>query len=191
MTFGYRLNVEQLMYKRANYKFEKALSKMVEIPDSTIEKGERYYFKGPSLEDDDTVALCIECIIEWAASLEAFVNLVWMKHEISSQEDERGYLSTIAKIKCLYKREKLLYGDAKWRDGIEKLFALRNYLMHYKESITYVGFSFATKFQHDFSERNMVKINNDVCLSIKEIGCFFDVDYSFIDGGYDHLVYVY
>jgi len=191
MTFGYRLNVEQLMYKRASYNYEKALSKMVDVPDSIPETGKLYYFEGPGLEDDETIALCIECIIEWAASLESFVNLVWLGNKISSQEEERNYSSTIAKIKRLYQIEDLLYGDSKWKSGVEKLFAMRNYLMHYKEAITYTGFSFATKFQHEFSKNNMIKIKRDIYLAIKEIGGYFNIDCGFVDGDYDHLIYKY
>lgn len=191
MTYGYRLNVEQLLLRRANDKFDEAMKRMVEVPDSAPESGESYYFKGPGLEDDETIALCIETFLGWAVSLEAFVNLVWNSHPIAKEENERSYGSTIAKIKRLYKLSGLPYGSAKWRDGIQDLFDMRNYLVHYKESVAYVGFSFAAKFQHDFSEENMRKTQCAVCCAIKEIGELLGVEVKFVDGDYDHLVYKY
>ena len=77
MTYGYRLNVEHLMLRRANTKFDEAKKRMVEVPDSVPEYGETYFFKGPGFEDDETIALCIEAFLGWAVSFEAFVNLVW------------------------------------------------------------------------------------------------------------------
>ncbi|SNY96864.1 hypothetical protein SAMN04488142_1423 [Halomonas sp. hl-4] len=96
---------------------------MVDVPDSVPKIGKLYYFEGSGLEDDETIALCIKCIIGWAASLELFVNLAWLKNQISSQKEERDFSSTIAKIKCLYQIEGLLYG------GQNGEVLLRNYLL--------------------------------------------------------------
>ncbi|WP_172116444.1 hypothetical protein [Halomonas hibernica] len=191
MTYGYRLNVEQLMFRRANNNFDEAKKKMVEVPDSVPESGKPYSFKGPGFEDDETIALCIEAVLGWAISFEAFVNLVWNTHPIAKEEDEKSYGSTIAKLKKLYKISQLPYGDLSWRAGIQDLFDMRNYLVHYKDPVVYIGFSFAAKFQHDFSEKSMQSIQQDVLCALKEIGGLFGVEAGFVDGNYDHLVYRY
>lgn len=179
------------MFKRANDNFESARKKMVDVPDSVPETGKPYFFKGPGFEDDETIALCIEAIIGWAVALEAFVNLTWTSHPKTKCINERSYGNTIAKLKKLYNAEGLSYGDLVWRCGIYDLFEMRNYLVHYKEVVAYVGFNFAAKFQHDFSERNMQKIQKDVVCALKDMGVVFDIDAGFVDGNYDHLVYRY
>lgn len=191
MTYGYRLNVEQLMFKRANASFEAAREKMIDVPDSVPETGKPYFFKGPGFEDDETIALCIEAIIGWAVALEAFVNLTWTSHPKTKGINERSAGSTIDKLKKLYKAEGLSYGDLVWRCGIHDLFEMRNYLVHYKDLVVYVGFSFAAKFQHDFSEKNMHKIQEDVICALKDMSSVFHVDAGFVGGNYDHLVYRY
>ncbi|MDI5891812.1 hypothetical protein [Halomonas rhizosphaerae] len=191
MTYGYRLNVEQLMLRRANNNFYEAKKRMVEVPDSVPESGEPYLFKGPGFEDDETIALCIEAILGWAISFEAFVNLVWHAHPVTKEEDERNYRSTIAKLKRLYKFCRLSYGNSSWRAGIQDLFDMRNYLVHYKDPVVYIGFNFAAKFQHDFSENSMQRVQCDVLCALKEIGDLFGVEAGFVDGDYDHLVYKY
>lgn len=191
MTYGYRLNVEQLMLRRANGNFEEAKKRMIEVPDSVPESGERYFFKGPGFEDDETIALCIEAILGWAVSFEAFVNLAWISHPIANKESERSAGGTIKKLKKLYKLSGLQYGNASWRASIKNLFDMRDYLVHYKDSIVYVGFNFAAKFQHDFSEKSMQKIQHDILCAIKEIGEQFGIEVGLADGDYDHLVYMY
>lgn len=191
MTYGYRLNVEQLMFKRANASFEAAREKMTDVPDSVPETGESYFFKGPGFENDETIALCIEAIIGWAVALEAFVNLIWTSHPKTKYIDERKSGNTIEKLRKLYKAEELSYGDLVWRCSICDLFEMRNYLVHYKELVVYVGFSFAAKFQHDFAEKNMQKIQEDVVCALKDMSVVFDIDAGFVDGNYDHLVYRY
>lgn len=191
MTYGYRLNVEQLMFRRANNNFDEAKKRMVEVQDSVPETGEPYFFKGPGFEDDKTIALCIEAFLGWAVSFEALVNLAWNSHPVAKEKDERSYGSTIAKLKELYKLSGISYGEMSWRDGIKELFDMRNYLVHYKDPVVYIGFSFAAKFQHDFSEKNMQKIQDDVFSAIKEIGQIFCVESEIFGGDYDHLVYKY
>lgn len=191
MTYGYRLNVEQLMLRRANNNFDEAKQKMVEVPDSVPKSGKTYYFKGPGFEDDETIALCIEALLGWAISFEAFVNLVWHAHPVTKEENERSSGSTIDKLKKLYKISGFPYGDSSWRAGIKDLFDMRNYLVHYKDPVVYIGLSFAAKFQHDFSEISMQRIQRDVLCALKEIGDLFGVETGFIDGDYDHLVYRY
>lgn len=179
------------MLRRANTKFDEAKKRMVEVPDSVPESGETYFFKGPRFEDDETIALCIEAFLGWAVSFEAFVNLAWNSHPIAKEEDERSCGSTIAKLKKLYRISGLNYGSSSWRAGVQDLFDMRNYLVHYKDEVVYIGFSFAAKFQHDFSEKSMQKIQHDVLSAIKEVGELFGVEAGLIDGNYDHLVYKY
>lgn len=179
------------MFKRANDNFESARKKMVDVPDSVPETGKPYFFKGPGFEDDETIALCIETIIGWAVALEAFVNLTWASHPKTKDINERSSGNTIAKLKKLYKAEGFAYGDLVWRCSICDLFEMRNYLVHYKEKIDYVGFNFAAKFQHDLSERNMQKIQEGVVCALKDMSVVFNVDAGFVDGNYDHLVYRY
>ncbi|SNY96863.1 hypothetical protein SAMN04488142_1422 [Halomonas sp. hl-4] len=63
--------------------------------------------------------------------------------------------------------------------------------MHYKETVIYVGFSSATKLQYEFSKSNKIIIKRDVDLAFKDMGGYFDIDFGFIDGHYDHSVYNY
>ncbi|WP_025557944.1 hypothetical protein [Vibrio parahaemolyticus] len=189
MSYGYRLNVEQLMLKNANEKWQKALAKFVSVEDSVPETGADFYINAPGMHDDNTISLCIEAVLGWAISAEGFVNLAWQTCPHTKQIDERDYKTTIGKIKYLCKMNGINYGSLSWRDSLSQLFELRNNLVHFKVPITYVGFSFAPKYQQDFSDTNMLKYQKSVISLINELGTKLNMDISFTSGNYDLFYY--
>ncbi|MBF4432876.1 hypothetical protein EA848_25530 [Vibrio anguillarum] len=81
------------------------------------------------------------------------------------------------------------YGSLSWRASLSQLFELRNNLVHFKVPITYVGFSFAPKYQQDFSDTNMSKYQKSVISLINELGAKLNIDVSFTSGNYDLFYY--
>ena len=189
MTYGYRLNVEQLLLKNANESWHRASDLLVPVQHSDPDTAADIELMSPDWEDDKAVSLCIEATLGWAIATEAFINLVWQSNPSTSHLDERKFKGTIDKIKYLCKKNGLDYGSFRWRDDLVNLFKLRDYLVHYKDPITYIGFSFAPKFQRDFSKDNMEKYQSSVINLMKSIGSKLDMDISFITGNYELFYY--
>ncbi|MCG9777200.1 hypothetical protein [Photobacterium damselae] len=189
MSYGYRLNVEQLMLKNANEKWQKAFDQFVSVRDSVPETGVDFYINAPDTHDDSTISLCIEAVLGWAISAEGFINLAWQTCPHTKQIDERDYKSTISKIKHLCKVNDINYGSLSWRDSLSQLFELRNSLVHFKVPITYVGFSFAPKYQQDFSDINMLRYQKSVISLINDLGKKLNMDVSFTSGNYELFYY--
>ena len=189
MTYGYRLNVEQLLLKNANEYWEEASTKFVEVSDSVPETGAALTILAPEFDDDKTISQCIQAVLGWSIATEAFINLVWQNCPDTAEIDERNFRGTVSKIKHLCKTVQIEYGAVSWRGNLVELFNLRDHLVHYKDSITYVGFSFAPKFQRDFSKEFMKGYQNAVICLFKMFGEFFNVDISFLNGEYDLFFY--
>ena len=143
----------------------------------------------PGFEDDKAVSFCIEAALGWAIATESFINLAWQSNPNTVHLDERKFRGTIDKIKYLCKTHKLDYGSFKWRGDLVNLFKLRDYLVHYKDPITYIGFSFAPKFQRDFSKENMAKYQISVASLMEVIGSKLEMDISFLAGDYELFYY--
>ena len=188
MSYGYRLNVEQLMLKNANEKWLKALERFTILNDSSPEDGAAFTINAPAIHDEDTISLCIEAVLGWAISTEAFVNLAWQTCPDTKGVNERKY-KTIEKVKFLCKVNGINYGTLPWRDNISELFNLRNSLVHYKTPITYVGFGFITKYQRDLSQGQMVKYQGAVTKLINELGGRLDMSVDFTSGDYELFYY--
>ncbi|MGF1713331.1 hypothetical protein L4D08_00260 [Photobacterium chitinilyticum] len=189
MSYGYRLNVEQLLLKNANESWLNASKRLVAVSHSDPETAKDITLISPDFDDEKTISLCIEATLGWAISTEAFVNLAWQNSPSTVGLDEREFKGTVAKIKHLCKTNGLNYGSFKWRDHLVELFKLRDYLVHYKEPITYIGFSFAPKYQRDFCRQNMENYQLAVMSLMEELGRKLGMDISFLAGEYDLFYY--
>lgn len=67
---------------------------------------------------------------------------------------------------------------------LKKLIIVRDELVHFKKPITYVGFTFAPQYQHDFSLENMNKYQDSVYSLIRFLSLNFDMNSEFLDGKY-------
>ncbi len=189
MTYGYRLNVEQLLLKNANKSWEKASATLVDVYDSVPETGASLILLAPRFDDEESISQCIQAVLGWAIATEAFINLIWQSSPETSDVDEREFRGTVSKLKHLCKTGLIEYGAMPWRDNLVELFKLRDYLVHYKDSITYIGFSFAPKFQRDFSKEYMDGYQSAVISLFELFGNKFDMDVSFLSGEYDLFFY--
>uniref|UniRef100_UPI000AEA77E8 hypothetical protein n=1 Tax=Vibrio parahaemolyticus TaxID=670 RepID=UPI000AEA77E8 len=77
----------------------------------------------------------------------------------------------------------------KWRDDLVELFKLRDYLVHYKDPITYIGFSFAPKYQRDFCRKNMERYQSSVMSLMEVLGGKLGMDISFLAGEFELFYY--
>lgn len=189
MTYGYRLNVEQLLLKNANESWLKASKLLVSVKHSDPETAKDITLISPNFDDEKTISLCIEAVLGWAISTEAFVNFAWQNTSSTAGLKERQFKGSVEKIKYLFNTNGINYGSLKWRDDLVELFKLRDYLVHYKDPITYIGFSFAPKYQRDFCRQNMEKYKSAVMSLMEVFGGKLGMDVSFLAGEYELFYY--
>ncbi|EOW9310190.1 hypothetical protein ACN258_003593, partial [Vibrio cholerae] len=182
LSYGYRLNVEQLLLKNANKSWLEAAKNLVSVRHSDPETAKDITLMSPAFDDEKTISLCIESVLGWAIATEAFVNLAWQNTLSTSGLDEKQFRGTVDKIKYLCKTNEINYGSLKWRDDLVELFKLRDYLVHYKDPITYIGFSFAPKYQRDFCRENMERYQSSVMSLMEVLGGKLGMDISFLAG---------
>ncbi|HIF9214975.1 TPA: hypothetical protein ACX6QF_000431 [Photobacterium damselae] len=189
MSYGYRLNVEQLLLKNANKSWLEVAKNLVSVRHSDPETAKDITLMSPAFDDEKTISLCIESVLGWAIATEAFVNLAWQNTPSTSGLDEKQFRGTVDKIKYLCKTNEINYGSLKWRDDLVELFKLRDYLVHYKDPITYIGFSFAPKYQRDFCSKNMGKYQSSVMSLMEVLGGKLGMDISFLAGEFELFYY--
>ncbi|MCG9778353.1 hypothetical protein [Photobacterium damselae] len=189
MSYGYRLNVEQLLLKNANRSWLEADKNLVSVRHSDPVTAKDIMLMSPAFDDEKTISLCIESVLGWAIATEAFVNLAWQNTPNTSGLEEKLFKSTVDKIKYLCKTNEINYGSLKWRDDLVDLFKLRDYLVHYKDPITYIGFSFAPKYQRDFCQKNMARYQLSVMSLMEVLGGKLGMDISFLTGEFELFYY--
>lgn len=189
LSYGYRLNVEQLLLKNANRSWLEADKNLVSVRHSDPVTAKDIMLMSPAFDDEKTISLCIESVLGWAIATEAFVNLAWQNTPNTSGLEEKLFKSTVDKIKYLCKTNEINYGSLKWRDDLVDLFKLRDYLVHYKDPITYIGFSFAPKYQRDFCQKNMARYQLSVMSLMEVLGGKLGMDISFLTGEFELFYY--
>ncbi|HGS5787507.1 TPA: hypothetical protein ACMDWQ_003506, partial [Vibrio cholerae] len=189
LSYGYRLNVEQILLKNANESWLEASKQLVSVRHSDPQTAKDITLISPGVDDEKTISLCIEAVLGWAIATEAFVNLAWQNTSSTAGLEERQFKGTVDKIKYLCNTNGINYGSLKWRDDLVELFKLRDYLVHYKDPITYIGFSFAPKYQRDFCRQNMEKYQSSVMNLMKVFGEKLGMDVSFLAGEYELFYY--
>ncbi|MFD1009509.1 hypothetical protein [Oceanisphaera ostreae] len=189
MSYGYRLNVEQLLLKNANNSWLETSRNLVSVKHSDPETAKDITLMSPAFDDEKTISLCIQAVLGWAIATEAFVNLAWQNTSSTAGLEEKEFKGTVEKIKYICKTNGINYGSLKWRDDLVELFKLRDYLVHYKDPITYIGFSFAPKYQLDFCRQNMERYQSSVMSLMEVLGGKLGMDVSFLTGEYDLLYY--
>ncbi|MGF1831791.1 hypothetical protein L4D04_22100 [Photobacterium angustum] len=189
LSYGYRLNVEQLLLKNANRSWLEAEKNLVSVRHSDPVTAKDIMLMSPTFDDEKTISLCIESVLGWAIATEAFVNLAWQNTPNTSGLEEKLFKSTVDKIKYLCKTNEINYGSLKWRDDLVDLFKLRDYLVHYKDPITYIGFSFAPKYQRDFCQKNMARYQLSVMSLMEVLGGKLGMDISFLTGEFELFYY--
>lgn len=182
MTYGYRLNVEQVMLAAADRHWELAKREMREVRDEDVESAKRFTFIAP-VTDEGLIA-AVQTVIGWAVCLEALANLAWNQ---SKGENAPRHLSSVEK---LVKLTKGIESDKTWLQEIRQLFELRNYLVHYKEVIEYVGFSFAPPYLKRFEKTKMDRYREALTAAVLDLGAAAGVPVDFVKGGRLKVVYL-
>ncbi|MDD0801233.1 MULTISPECIES: hypothetical protein [Acinetobacter] len=185
MTYGYRINLEQILLKRADEAWSSIKNDFKMVPDSDPITGQSKNFLGPEFENEVVILTCVDCVLGWAITLESVVNLVWITNEKTQKIDERSIRGgTIEKFKELCRLNQIKTDNINFIKNLKTLINVRNGLVHYKKPITYVGFSFAPQYQHEFSFKNMNAYQTSVHSLIKFLDQHFGMDSSYINGEY-------
>jgi len=188
MAYGYRLNVEDIFLKQADKCWERAKKNMVEIQDEDPLTVEQLPFMGPN--DEQCISDCIFAVIGWAICLESYVNLAWNTDEKTKDKlNEFSRKNTSEKLKFILKENEIGLSDKNWLADIKQLFNERNNLVHFKEIIEYVGFSFAPKYQKDLSLENLTKYRRALEEAIKIVSDTVGLESRLLDGDFELFYY--
>lgn len=93
-------------------------------------------------------------------------------------------LNTPEKIKEILRNAQVHLDDKHWLADIRALFGLRNYLVHYKETIEYIGFAFAPPYLRYFEENRMKAYRSALRDAVLAIGAVVTVRTDFIHGSF-------
>ena len=193
MTYGYRLNIEDIYLKSADQHWSIAEKEMVEVIDSNPATGKIRKFYAP--ESPEGVSSSVQAIVGWAIVLEGFVNLAWnlsITNKIPSSKLNKFLmrrLETMEKLKEILRQHNVSLNDKSWLSDLKNLIALRNKLVHFKLTTVYVGHGFAPEYTKDFEKNQMSKFRRALSSAIKEVEAVLDIRTSFINGDYEVIGY--
>jgi hypothetical protein len=189
MSYGHRLNLEEVFFALAESKFGEASARKGLVKHRNPETDADESFLGyPSEEGLAAVAVSI---VSWATSLEAFTNLVWNEHlapripEGTIRKLAIKQLSTTEKLKELFGLFSFNIRLAPWWPLIGQLFEMRNRLVHFKDEVVYQGFSFADPTRRALTEAVVLKYREAVVLCIKELGGLAGARTEFTNGDFE------
>lgn len=171
MTYGYRLNVEDVFFRMADREYERALAGMDELANGLDRGGSPRLFVGPA--SDESAASCVLAVVGWAVGLEAFVNQVWNLSvapripTVSLRKKLLRTLSTPEKIEAFLQLSGC--GDSRpdWISGVAQLIELRNKFVHYKQDVSYTGFEFAPRTIFDLRREKLDKLREMTGLAVE------------------------
>ena len=193
MTYGYRLNIEDIYIKSADEHWTIAKQEMKEISDEDPATSETRTFRSPT--SDKGISSSVQAIVGWAICFESFINSAWnlsIANKMPSSNLNKELmkkLSTIEKMKEILRQNNIALNDKSWISDLTSLFQLRNRLVHFKDTIEYVGFSFAPEFAKDFEENKLNTYRKALNDAIVEVGNAVDLRTEFLHGTYEIQTY--
>ena len=184
MSYGYRLNVEDIFLKNADECWVRAEKNMVLVRDEDGPTTEDISFIGPRSEE--CISDCVFAVTGWAICLEAYVNLAWNTDDkTKNMKDELRSKNTYDKIKYILKENAIDLSDKNWLTDINQLFTTRNNLLHFKDIIEYVGFCFAAEYQKSLSKKNLKLYRNALEEAIKVLSNTVKLDSKLLNGDFE------
>ncbi len=193
MTYGYRLNIEDIYLKSADEHWVVARDQMVEINDENPETEEVTTFNAPT--SPEGLSSSVQAVVGWAICLESFINLAW-NMSVANRMPSIGLnkylmkrLSTIEKLKEILKMHEVSLEDKSWLVDLDSLFQLRNRLVHFKDTLEFVGFAFAPSYTKYFEENRMRVFRQALSDAICEVGSIVDMRTDFLNGDYEVVTY--
>jgi hypothetical protein len=188
MAYGYRLNVEDIFLQHADKCWKKALKNMDMIEDQDPETAKGFTFLGPKKKK--SISNCVFAVTGWAICLESYVNLAWNTNETTqNKKDLFREKNTVEKLKYILKEDGIDLSDKNWLSGIKDLILARNNLVHFKEVIEWVGFSFAPKYQKDLSQENLQRYRDALEEAIRLLSTTAGVEARLLKGDYCLFTY--
>ena len=188
MAYGYRLNVEDIFLKNADKCWKKALKKMKKIEDLDENTGKEFTFLGP--KSKKCIYNCVFAVTGWAICLESYVNLSWnLNEKTKNQEELFRRKNTYEKLKHILRENDIDLSNKNWLSDIKQLILARNNLVHFKEVIEYVGFSYAPKYQKDLSKENLSRYRNALEQAIIYLSKVAGIEARLLNGKYKLFTY--
>ena len=185
MSYGYRLNAEQIFFRLADESFEKAEQTAAPIEDADM-KGNPLSFVG--YPTDEGLASAVLAVVGWAACLESFVNLAWNKSIGEKLPSPRINRQLLKSLSTLDKAKEILIlhqQDPKslphWR-ALQSMIDVRNRFVHYKDNVVYQGFEFAAPWERELSQKHCREFRTAISGFISLLANCCNLDSSFTTG---------
>ena len=189
MSYGHRLNLEEIFFELAESKFLEATQKQGVVRNRDASTGKNTSFDGyPSVH---ALAAASIAVVGWATSLEAFTNMAWNAHIAPTipagtiREMAIKNLSTVEKLKELFVSFSFDLGKANWWATIGQLFRIRNKLVHFREERSYQGFSFADPTRLVLSAQAVADMRFSAIQCINQLGKLSGLSTKFTNGDYE------
>lgn len=145
MTYGYRLNVEDIFFRMADEAFRIATATMSDAEDFDP-AGNMCKVRAPIV--DEAISNAVLAIVGWAVGFESFVNLTWRLRvgtDLPTKdllEHTLRTMGTVEKAKYLFHRDHERGKRPEWVPALERLFGFRNTFVHFKDGTKFIGHSF-------------------------------------------------
>ena len=188
MAYGHRLNAEDVFFRMAEEHFDRAERERGRVQDTDGEGTEDLSFEGYNTENG--LAFAAIAVVGWAIGVEAFVNLVWNKTMASAFPSKslsafsQRALGVSEKAKETLKFFGEECGDFAWWSDLKTLFSTRNALVHFKDEVSYQGFSFAAPIQKMLRRERCLSMRKAAVSLIRVLGEHTGERYGFVDGDY-------
>ena len=189
MSYGHRLNVEQIYYSLAEERYRLASDHEGWVRHEDAVTCKDLSFRGyPKAEG---LAHASIAVVSYATALEAFVNLVWNSQMLNKlpkgkiQEMVMKQLSTPEKAKELFKASEINLGERNWWTSVVEMYRVRNRLVHFREQIVYQGFSFASPTAIMLSAESVSNFRASTQKCIALLGEIAEIETPFLDGTFE------
>jgi hypothetical protein len=199
MAYGYRLNVEDVFFRMADREYQKALTAMAPIRDSSVVDDGYESFIVPT--SDAAVASCALAIVGWAVATESFVNHIWNSF-VAPRIPTRTLREKL--IRSLSAPDKILEiitvgqdpqshreGEAPpkpgWLKDIAELMDLRNHFVHFKGGMHYQGFGYVPPVVRDLNRARLDRLRTSLAAGLRFLSTVTPENQfrvSFLDGEY-------
>ena len=185
MAYGYRYHFEEVVFAFGDEMFASMPTKQAEDP-VTMDPVE-------VPRDEQGLKHAIMAVLGWAMGIESFVNLVWNGALASTLPTTRVAKQVVRSLSTQEKLRALVevagswpeVGSPEWWGGMNQLISVRNRFAHYKEEVSWQGFSMEPALAYDLAPAILKQYRAACADAIRLLAQAFpalDLETEFLDG---------